>query len=224
MFDLISDLQGYSWLILLLAGVGLIMASAFEQMQMLAKYFGAERGFVALGYNNAMKLMVGNRLGAVLYFFFMALAIDTLVEASSLKMFLAGAVVVIGLSNIALLVYFRKAQTRIAVTKFSNNQNDSAQGSMTVAIYGAYLATTFNLVGLTLPMIWSATYPELRLTLANTGFLFNSIFTVINVFIVESRIANLIDDRSAIMMSLMERIFLARLLAALSAIPVILLV
>lgn len=96
------------------------------------------------------------------------------------------------------------------------------QGRQRLAILGAFVATLFSLVGLTIPLIWSAANPELRLTLANSGFLFNSLFTLINVFLVESEIARMIDGQCARLRPMVQGLYTMRFLAGMVAAPLLL--
>lgn len=215
-------LDGHAWLVFALACGGLFIAILFEQSQLLAKYQGARRQVVATGYNNAMKLVVANRVGAVLYFFFIALAIDGGIAPGELAGALALVVAAIGLANLALALFFaRKLNPGTPAGALFLPHGRLGTGDW-LALAGALVATAFNYAGLTVPLIWSASYPELRLTLANSGFLFNSIFTLFNVFLVEARIARLIDEGSDAIAPFVGGIFGARLLAAVAVVPVLL--
>jgi hypothetical protein len=80
-------------------------------------------------------------------------------------------------------------------------------------VVAAFLATILNLLGLTLPWVAAATFPEHRLTLANTSFLFNTVFTIINVFLIEHRFARLIDAEAVKIHGFVAGVIMARLLA-----------
>lgn len=220
--ELVADLKQFAPLVLLLAGVGFVMASAFEQMQMFAKYSGAKSGSVAGGYNNAMKLMVGNRLGAVLYFFFIAVAIDLQTSVPTLRWTLSCFVLTVSIISALLFWRFKHLERDIQNETASAAQAEKLQSK--TPFLGALLATALNMVGLTLPMIWSAATPELRLTLANSGFIFNSVCTFINVFIVETHIAALIDSRSLSIGRFLQKILIARMLGSSIVLPILLLV
>ena len=223
MAEITAFAQALSPVAFLIACGGLLAACLFEQTQLLAKYWGARAGAVATGYNNAMKLMVANRVGAVTYLFFVALAIDIGTEPDTIRISLASTIVLVGLTNLVLLVVHKRAlqpdQSSSARRLFSVAAFKRGQY---VALFGAAASSLFNFSGLTIPMIWSASYPELRLTLANTGFIFNSIFTFINVFLVENEIAKLIDRDDAAIRPMVSYILLARFIAALIAAPIIL--
>lgn len=218
---LTGEAHGYRVVILILAGVGFILASLFEQLQMFAKYFGARKGLIAFGYNNAMKLMVGNRLGAVLYFFFIAISVDIGTGASILKVILAAYISIVAIVSAFLYFWLRRHNTVERVDR-SRRSNGTLEKAYYLAQAGTYIATVLNLIGLTLPIIWSANFPQFRLTLANSGFIFNSLFTAINVFVVESYIASLIDRKSIEIALFLERILIFRICGAITAIILLL--
>ncbi|MCP5395641.1 MAG: hypothetical protein H6918_02715 [Sphingomonadaceae bacterium] len=204
-----------------LACVGLFVAILFEQAQLLAKYHGARRGAVATGYNNAMKLVVGNRFGAVTYFFFIALAIDSGLAAQTIAHGLAGVVAAMALANVALFaVYAHRLNPGVAALELFASHGAFGRGEK-FALAGAFIAALFGYAGLTVPMIWSATHPDLRLTFANSGFLFNTVFTLVNVFLVEQRVAELIDRGNDAIRPFIAWAFVMRLLAALALVPLL---
>lgn len=221
---LLEALAPFSGVLLLIACLGLLLAVFFEQAQILAKYRGARRGVVATGYNNAMKLLVANRFGAVLYLFFVALAIDLGLDSGRLAAALALTVLLAGCSNLALLAGLRREER--GPRPKGGGQGLAALlraggGRQRAALVGAFVATWFSFIGLSVPLIWSAGNPQLRLTLANSGFVFNSLFTLINVFLVESELARQIDRRSADIRPLVEALYLMRFAAGLAAAPVV---
>lgn len=189
--------------------IGLIFAMFTEQLQLIAKYHGAVKNAVAVGYNNAMKIMVANRLGGVSYFLFMALAIDLGTQPGTVSFFC-------GVSAIVLAVLSGSVFIRLADNKTTVRSDwglIGRKGCHVVAL--SFVATVFNVLGLTIPMILSAWVPEFRLTLANTGFFFNIIFTIVNVFIVENHIAKLIDIEAQYLKEFTRLIFASRFAAAL---------
>jgi len=178
-----------STLFLAFAVVGLATCVIVEQAQLLVKYRGVRQARVAGGYNDAMKIMVLNRLGTVLYFLFIALAIDLGADAATLARYFLISFALIAASNVAVVVMFwRKFKLKLGTLLAS----DVRRGP----VVAAFFATVFGLFGLTIPMLLSAQNPALRLTMANTGFVFNSVFTIITVFFVENYLARLIDRKT----------------------------
>ena len=81
----------------------------------------------------------------------------------------------------------------------------------------SFLATILSFIGTTLPWFAASIYPEYRLTLANTGFIFNTFFTVINTFIIEQRIASAFDEKDQQTEALILGICLSRVIATFTA-------
>lgn len=192
-----------------LALLGLALAILADHFQIIAKYMGSQNQRIAGGYNLAMKVMVVNRLGAVLYFLLIAFNIDNGLDPDTLIIGLASTIAFIALPTIALLVWL---QRRLAEHASNFKVLDIKQWPMTIVI-ATFFATALNLFGLTVPWVASATYPDLRLTLANTSFLFNTLFTVINVFYIEHRLAKLVDEEADQIHGFVSGVIAARLVA-----------
>lgn len=195
-----------------LALCGLALAILTDHLQLLAKYRGALRQRVAYGYNLAMKVMVANRLGAVLYFLLVAFCIDNGLAPETLATAYAIAVALMAVPTLGLLVGL---QRRLTGAGAGLRVLDTGHWPWPIVI-ASFVATAFNLLGLTLPWLAAATYPEWRLTLANTSFLFNTLFTVLNVFYVEHRFAELIDAGQPEVHGFVAGVMMARLAAFLA--------
>lgn len=188
---------------------GLAVAIFSDHLQIIAKYQGALRLRVAAGYNLAMKVMVLNRVGAVLYFLLLSFNIDNGLSPHKLKLGLGFLIISVSIPTVGLIVWLQK---RISSSGASLNVLDSTQWPKAIVV-ASFFATVLNLLGLTLPWVAATNYPELRLTLANTSFLFNTAFTVINVFYIEHRFAQLVDAEAVQIHSFVAGVVAARLLA-----------
>lgn len=196
-------------LIFMLALGGLGLAILADHLQLLAKYRGALSQRVAHGYNIAMKVMVFNRLGAVIYFMLIAFNIDNGLLPETLATGYAIAVTLCTLPTILLLIQLQRQLVKSGIDLRVLN---AEHWSWPIAI-AAFVATVFNLLGLTLPWLAGATYPEFRLTLVNTSFMFNTLFTIVNVFYIENRLARLIDTGQSEIHGFVAGVMMARLLA-----------
>ena len=189
-----------------LALTGLALAIFSDHLQVIAKYHGATKHLVASGYNQAMKVMVVNRIGAVLYFVLLAYNIDNRLDPSVLKFGLGVTILLSILPTIGVLAWLQKRFNELEVTHSIINSKIWDKK----IVVATFFATLFNLFGLTLPWIAGATFPEWRLTLANTSFIFNTIFTVINVFYIENRLAYLIDTKETEIHGFVAGVIIAR--------------
>lgn len=195
-----------------IALAGLTLAILADHLQTLAKYQGALKQRVAGGYNLAMKVMVVNRVGAVLYFLLIAFNIDSGLSAQRLTIGLMTTVFLLVIPTIFFLVRLQKMFDILGNGGRVLNVSEWPKPIM----IATFFATATNILGLTVPWIASASYPEFRLTLANTSFLFNTIFTVIHVFYIEHRLALLIDKDEAQVHGFVAGVMVARLLAFLA--------
>lgn len=204
-------------LFVLAAATGLFLALGTEQSQIVAKTRGAFAGKIATGYMNSMRIMVCNRLGAILYVMFVSLCIDTGISNRGLLVpALVGTFGVLGYN------VFLTAK-RSSVLAFPEGQGTVPlraiwlQSDRRYSV-AAFAATLCNILGLTLPFLLANSFPDYRLTLANTGFLLNAVFTLLNVILLEGRYAALIDGGSHCDAYLfVVRIFLSRVLATATA-------
>jgi len=71
------DLQALQPFFLVIAGFGLWLSLCMEQSQIVAKTRGAFAGNIATGYMSAMRIMIVNHAGTIVYVFFLSLCIDT---------------------------------------------------------------------------------------------------------------------------------------------------
>ena len=184
--------------------MGLFIAVLADHFQLLAKYTGAVERRVAHGYNSAMKIMVVNRLGAVLYFVFISYNIDIGILPKQLKLGLSIAIFFLLVASILIVIWLKRIEPR-------SKLNFSVLGD--AVLWVNLLATIFNILGLTIPWIAGAEWPEYRLTLANTSFLFNTIYTVVNVFYIEHKFAVLVDRESRNILSFVVSVTISRTIA-----------
>lgn len=205
---------------LTVSAIGLVVSLCTEQSQIVAKTRGVFTGRIATGYMNSMRIMIINRFGSIIYIFFLGLSIDIGIRNQTLLgVAIAAALGVLGYN--LFLVW-----NRSKVLKFSSQMKDERlwdflrRGGCWYT-FASFTATLCNVLGLTLPLLLSNSFPEFRLSMANTGFLLNVIFTMINVLVLETRYAAIVDTgthQEAYHFSVL--IFITRALATLTAIVV----
>lgn len=191
---------------------GLVLAVLSDHLQILAKYQGAVNQRVAGGYNLAMKIMVINRFGAVIYFMLIAFNIDNGLSHATLAIGLAIAVGSLVFPTLTLLFWLQhRSEVRGSLLVRLDARN--CPKIITIA---SFLATSFNLLGLTIPWIAGAAYPDFRLTLANSSFVFNTVYSIINIFYIEHAFARLVDSKSTEIRGFVAGVMIARLVAFLT--------
>lgn len=187
--EFFSSNAGLLWL-LTISLLGLIVAILLGQGELYAKYRGAVQGRVAGGYNRAMKVMVFNRLGAVVFYTSIAFAIDSGAGAALVSRFFLGSFIILAIISAAIAIWFWRDN------KLTFDSADILNRYLTLGA-ASMLAQIFNLLGLTLPFVLGAIYPDYRLTLANSSFILNSIYTLITVYYIENSFAREIDEKSS---------------------------
>ena len=180
---------------LTISAIGLIISLCTEQSQIVAKTRSVFIGKIATGYMSAMRIMIVNRFGAILYVFFIGLAIDLGIENQTL-------LIVPIIASVAVLGYnLLLVANRAKILRFVESDKEPSLPKIIILVgcryaFASFLATLFNILGLTLPFLLSNTFPEYRLSLANSGFLLNAFFTMINVLVIETRYAAIVDEGS----------------------------
>lgn len=212
-----SDFQP---LLLIIAGLGLSLSLCTEQSQIVAKTRGAFAGKIATGYMSAMKIMMVNRAGSIIYVFFLSLCIDMGTTNQNLLLVSIASAMGVLVYNTTLVV------NRVRVLSYDDPTSSESMMAFlfqreTYYTIAAFTATLCNILGLTLPFLLSNSFPEYRLTMANTGFLLNIFFTMITVMILETRYAKILDHgTNAEAYYYVVKIFLARVFSTIVALLV----
>ena len=179
-------------ILLVFAVLGMWISITTEVGQIIQKMKGGISKQVATGYSSAMKLMVVNRFGTISFLLATGLLIDQ--GATPNEVIKIALIAVLGVVFITSgLNYYVYRLSLNSVFMELDSQIESSRGSKLV-FATAYFATILNISGLVVPLAFASQYPEYRLTLANTGFLFNTAFTLINVFVIEAVLAGKIDN------------------------------
>jgi len=203
---------------LTISAIGLVISLCTEQSQIVAKTRSVFVGKIATGYMSAMRIMILNRFGAIFYVFFIGLSIDLGIDNRTLlHVPIIATVAVLGYNLVLVL-------NRAKILRFVESGQEPPLRRIIVLVgsryaIASYVSTVFNILGLTLPFLLSNTFPEYRLSMANTGFLLNAFFTMINVLVIETRYAAIVDEGShkdAYQFSV--AIFVMRALATITAI------
>lgn len=186
--------------------IGFILANCADQYQVFARAVGAQKGAVATGFQRAMEGMLINRLGTTLYFLGVAFFIETSGKISRYVAIITISLLVIVAWNSWLLIalrQFRDLQTRQVRRGHWFNR-------ITVA---AFIATLFSMGGLTIPYGVAMCVPSYRLTIANSGFMLNAVFTLLMTLVVDRSVAFLIDHNNQEVLIATYQIVAAKTLA-----------
>ncbi|MEL7310267.1 MAG: hypothetical protein AAFN07_02040 [Pseudomonadota bacterium] len=190
------------------AGLGLLITLGFEIVQIFPKVAGAVLGKNSLGANSALRLLIFNRVGAAMFFPSFGYLVDRGIEFATLALISAFAIMCFSLFSLSLNLYFETYLRFFSKLFFRRESGESLHISSLVkdpsapmrdrtsAFWFSALAGFFGCVGLTLPMLLGSLFPDYRLTLANTGFVFNSVFSVLTIFVIDRRLSEYCDSRS----------------------------
>ena len=131
-----------------------------------------------MAYNSAMKLMLINRAGTIVFIMGCSIIVDQGIPKEKFSGFfiLPLVIIIVGYFVIAL---------RLNLQIINPNKIQ--------VIY--LLVYVLNLIALSGPYIIAAERQSYKVTLSNTGFLINTIVTILSIYIIEENIAKYVDDR-----------------------------
>jgi hypothetical protein len=192
---------------------GLCIAITFEVFQIPIKVAGSFCKMNALASNFSLKSLFINRIGATLYFPSIAYLIENGHKIPSIATLILSATLLNILICVLGFIFFRQLISYLCLKLF---HSDVCISSFNVRcnemILFAALASFFGLLGLTIPYFLSIFFFEYRLTLSNFSFVFNSIFTIITVFLIDRNLSELLDSNCDDALHLAGTIFLGRIL------------
>lgn len=188
-----------SWLLIALAGFLLFMF-LIDTVQVLLRIVSAVVAAPVLGAHLGAIFMLANRAATALALLTIGYLVDKGVPADGLMLCYALAALVIMVAHLPLLrrVYLERLILRafrvlygqgVATGSFQGaSTSGSSRASTRIdAVVGA--VTTIGFLGLLAPSLLASTFPEYRATLLQTGFILNSVATIMNVMLVERNIA-----------------------------------
>jgi hypothetical protein len=196
----------------------------FEFVHPGAKLAGMVSGRHSVAANLGLKILIGNRVGASLFFPLIAYLIEsgfTTQKVVSVLFFgLVAAAIVLMLSAVHLekMVYvFARFLTPASDTV--GNQCPKFRFD-SVVIFGA-IAGLLAHVGMLGPLLASTVFPEYRLTMTHAGGIFNGIFTLIVVFVVDNKLSRYCDAGDSYAFVYLRNFFIGRLIATMIFIGVL---
>ncbi len=173
--------------LLVFIACGFFLLHAAENYQIFARVSGYKKGRIAGGYQSAMEGMLINRVGAVVFHLVTSFYVE---NGGYVTDFLLSIVV----CSFLLLVFNAFLLNKIISNTTSELSNMPKIRRDKTLITASYIAPIFILFGLSIPYALGMVFYDYRLTLANTGFLFNTFFTLVTVLIIDKRISAAIDD------------------------------
>jgi len=177
----------YNQIFAMSAMIGLVGYIFADYMQIYLRYRGAVNSKIASGYSNAMKSMVGMRMGAVIYTFLVAISVERGIQTN----FLIG-LYAIALPCCAVPIAFMVPRLK-RNSGVTHELSEQCSGILWQPLVVSAAAITFNLLGLAIPFVAGSKFPEWRLTLAQSSIFFNVFYTILTVFFIENRFAKLVD-------------------------------
>jgi len=165
--------------------VGYVASHTASQYQIIFKIEGAKSSSIATGYNYAMKVMIIASLGIIVFNISSSWLIEKFISTQDFLKIVISAIMICSVGSFWIVIKFF---SKIEIKELYRNHKK---------IFSlALLANSFAVVGQTLPLTLGTIFFENRLFLANTSFIFNAFYTLIEVFYIESILARKIDSGS----------------------------
>ena len=165
---------------------GFVCSFGVDGVTMLIRANAAQRNKFASGTLSVQKIMLINRIGAAIMFMSIGLIVDVGISITAVTL-------LISVSFIFLGVFFILKFLHVESSLKSGQISGVCQNNSHKLLIGyPYI---FNCLGLALPVTSAILYPDFRATLIQSGFLLNSIATLLNVYIIEGRFIGLIEDK-----------------------------
>jgi len=200
----------------LLAAIGLAAVLIFEFVHPSAKLAGMVSGRHSVAANLSLKILIGNRVGASLFFPLIAYLIEsgfTTQEVVSVLFFgLIFAAIVLILSAVNLTKMVHSFARFLEPTFEAAGDHSPKYRFDSVVIFGAVAGFAAH-VGMLGPLLASTVFPEYRLTMTHAGGIFNGEFTLIVVFVVDNKLSRYCDAGDSYAFVYLKNFFIGRLIA-----------
>ena len=183
------------WMQLLFVG-GFVFAFFIDHIPLSLRIIGSKVDAFPLGTLRSTQIMILNRLGAAIFFTSAGFLVDI---GTSPQRFLALFSLAWATVGLLTLVYIRSWATVYKLTAFyvfgsENAVSDARVIKFTFRDVLVNYPFLFNLFGISIPVISASFFPDFRGTLLQIGFLFNSIATLLIVFVVEPKFIGYISN------------------------------
>lgn len=193
-------MESFKYLVQIIFIVGFIFAFFIDHLPLSFRIVGYKVDAFPVSTLKSSQVMIFNRFGAALFFASAGFLVDIGVPP---KEFLSLFSLSWGVLGLLVLLYIKswKAVSGFLAMQFSPSKNDFSTNLVGFKIRD--LLTNFpfffNLLGISAPVILAAFFPDFRATLLQLGFIFNSVATLLLVFVVEPKfIGHLADDEGEV--------------------------
>lgn len=203
-------------LVSVLAVLGLAAVLVFEFVHPSAKLAGLASGRNSLAGNLSLKILIGNRIGASIFFPLIAYLIE-----SGLKTQKVVSIIFFGLfiGGVALVLFVVKLDklvqvfARLLEPAFEADNNHRPRFRFDSVVIFGVIAGVVSHMGMLGPLLASTVFPEYRLTMTHAGGIFNGVFTLIVVFVVDNKLSRYCDAGDQYAFVYLRNFFVGRLIA-----------
>lgn len=179
---------------------GFIFAFFIDHLPLSFRIVGYKTDAFPVSTLRSTQVMIFNRFGAALFFTSAGFLVDLGVSPKEFSSLFSLSWILLGLLTLLYIKSWKTISAFLAV-KFSPNKDDFSVNlvGFTIRDFLTNFPFFFNLLGISAPVILAAFFPDFRGTFLQMGFLFNSIATLLLVFVVEPKfVGHIANDEGEI--------------------------
>ena len=178
--------------------IGFIFAFFIDHLSLSFRIVGYKTDTFPISTLRSTQVMIFNRFGAALFFASSGFLVDLGVSPKDFLLLFSLAWFLLGILTLLYIKSWKTVSAFLA-DKFSSGKNDISINVIDFRIKDLLtnFPFLFNLLGISAPVMLASFFPDYRASMLQLGFLFNSIATLLLVFVLEPKfIAHLADDES----------------------------
>lgn len=198
---------------------GFVFAYLIDHITLSLRVVGLRLDAFAKSTLRSTQIMILNRLGAAIFFTSAGFLVDI---GTSTQQFLALFSLASALAGFLCLIYIRSWGATSKLVAFyvfgaKNNVFNAKVVNFTFRDILLNYPVLFSLLGIGIPVISASVFPEFRGTLLQIGFLFNTISTLLVVFVIEPKfIKHISSDEYGLADDYHQRLIISKSLLLLS--------
>lgn len=177
--------------------VGFIFAFFVDHLPLSFRVLGFKLELFPISTLRSTQIMILNRFGAAFFFTTSGFLVDTGASVDDILFLFSVAWLTLGVVSFFYIRSWTSVARFLSKIVFGVNESDVKTSIVSVTWRDALVNYPFffNLAGISLPVLAASVFPHYRATLMQAGFVFNSVATLLLVFVIEPRFVSYISDK-----------------------------
>lgn len=189
-------MNSFEFWIQVLFVAGFTFAYFIEHIPLSLRITGLNVGDFPLGTLRSSQIMILNRLGASIFFTSAGLLVDLGVSSAKFLALFSITWALLGFLSLMYIQNWRTTSKLIIYYIFDNKKTESDSSVIKFKLKDVLMNYPFllHLLGASVPVILASFFPDFRGSLLQIGFIFNSIATILVVFVIEPKFIGYISN------------------------------